>query len=348
MLRASSSYEYYPFGVVMQSYSSESYRYGFNGQERETELGNGFTSAEFWMYDGRLGRRWNVDPIVKIFESPYACFGNMPIWANDPNGADKEKTTFDGKTYNVWKVENGESLYKIADKIGMKPQQLFDLNKEQQGWTKMGDAGKLSIDQYLYLEKDAIASSGASNSSQSPTSLIPQLPLQEMDYQAKSGGGGGNSTSNKSWSFDFEGNAMEYQNGGRTDSDFGLSNLPEGWPTNGEGLGGIAKHHQWSDGGIAGGGALSSGLAKNAKFGDFFQSAAETSKQGLGLGQSIADYSLKEDGLSIVKADAVKKAVYSRTWYSQEANGSITKRYRESNKATDTLEWHNAGDTLRR
>jgi hypothetical protein len=69
----------------------------------------------------------------------------------------------------------------------------------------MGDAGKLSIDQYLYLEKNAIASSGASNSSQSPTSLIPQLPLQEMDYQAKSGGIGGNSTSGSSFGWSISG-----------------------------------------------------------------------------------------------------------------------------------------------
>lgn len=49
--------------------------------------GNSYT-AEFWQYDGRLGRRWNPDPIVKHHESPYAALGNNPIWFIDPNGAD--------------------------------------------------------------------------------------------------------------------------------------------------------------------------------------------------------------------------------------------------------------------
>src|SRR6478736_3791665 len=42
------------------------YRYGFNGQEMSNEIkgvGNSYT-AEFWEYDPRLGRRWNVDPMT--------------------------------------------------------------------------------------------------------------------------------------------------------------------------------------------------------------------------------------------------------------------------------------------
>ena len=54
------------------------YSYGFNGQEKDDEIageGNSYT-AEFWQYDSRLGRRWNIDPVVKYHESPYACFAN--------------------------------------------------------------------------------------------------------------------------------------------------------------------------------------------------------------------------------------------------------------------------------
>ena len=36
-------------------------------------------SAEFWQYDTRLGRRWNVDPVLKEYESPYACFAGNPV-----------------------------------------------------------------------------------------------------------------------------------------------------------------------------------------------------------------------------------------------------------------------------
>ena len=58
------------------------YRYGFNGMEKDDEVaGEGYSyTAEFWQYDSRLGRRWNIDPVVKEHESPYATFANNPIW----------------------------------------------------------------------------------------------------------------------------------------------------------------------------------------------------------------------------------------------------------------------------
>jgi RHS repeat-associated protein len=84
--------DYYPFGMQMpgREFSQEEYRYGFNGQERDDEIsgeGNSYT-AEYWQYDSRLGRRWNTDPVVKHFESPYATFRGSPIWYVDPNGDD--------------------------------------------------------------------------------------------------------------------------------------------------------------------------------------------------------------------------------------------------------------------
>ena len=50
-------------------------------------LGDGVSlSAEFWQYDSRLGRRWNVDPVFKEYESPYACFAGNPVWFADYDG----------------------------------------------------------------------------------------------------------------------------------------------------------------------------------------------------------------------------------------------------------------------
>jgi hypothetical protein len=68
-----------------------SYRYGFNGQEKSTEINDALTTAEFWEYDSRIGRRWNVDPVTKEYESPYLCLSGNPILFNDPNGDDAEK-----------------------------------------------------------------------------------------------------------------------------------------------------------------------------------------------------------------------------------------------------------------
>jgi hypothetical protein len=80
----------YPFGMHMQgrSFSSGSYRYGFNSQEQDNEIygtGNSYT-AEFWQYDSRLGRRWNVDPKPDVSISSYATFSNNPIYYVDQRG----------------------------------------------------------------------------------------------------------------------------------------------------------------------------------------------------------------------------------------------------------------------
>ncbi len=87
------SQDYSPFGVILsgRSFDSDSsYLYGFQGQESDDQVsgkGNNYT-AEFWQYDSRLGRRWNVDPVFKEYESPYVVYANNPIWFIDPNGSD--------------------------------------------------------------------------------------------------------------------------------------------------------------------------------------------------------------------------------------------------------------------
>ncbi len=85
-----SANDYYPFALALpgKSYSSgnDSYRYGFNTQERSTEINKNSYTAEFWQYDARIGRRWNIDPKPTIGISDYAAFANNPIWYNDEKG----------------------------------------------------------------------------------------------------------------------------------------------------------------------------------------------------------------------------------------------------------------------
>jgi hypothetical protein len=85
-----SAQEYYPFGMQMpgRGFNNSKYRYGFNGQEKSDEIdptGN-HNTAEFWEYDTRIGRRWNIDPKLKIGESPYSTFSGNPILLADPHG----------------------------------------------------------------------------------------------------------------------------------------------------------------------------------------------------------------------------------------------------------------------
>lgn len=79
--------------MVGRKYSatiSTTYRFGFNGQERSTELNSESYTAEFWQYDARIGRRSNIDPISNAFESPFSTFGGNPIWFSDPYGNTKD------------------------------------------------------------------------------------------------------------------------------------------------------------------------------------------------------------------------------------------------------------------
>jgi RHS repeat-associated protein len=83
--------DYYAFGAPQpgRNFNAPNYRYGMNGQENDNEItGNvgTHTSAEYWEYDTRLGRRWNRDPKPIGGVSDYACFTNNPILFSDPNG----------------------------------------------------------------------------------------------------------------------------------------------------------------------------------------------------------------------------------------------------------------------
>ena len=86
-----SANDYYPFGMMMPGRkfsASGSYRYGFNGQEISKEIHDNSFTAEYWEYDGRIGRRWNNDPIEKPNISTYAVLGNNPILLVDFKGDD--------------------------------------------------------------------------------------------------------------------------------------------------------------------------------------------------------------------------------------------------------------------
>jgi RHS repeat-associated protein len=77
--------DYYPYGMMMpgRKYAANTttakYRFSINGQEKETELNENITTAMYWEYDSRIGRRWNTDPKPTTDLSPYACFFNNPI-----------------------------------------------------------------------------------------------------------------------------------------------------------------------------------------------------------------------------------------------------------------------------
>jgi hypothetical protein len=83
-------FNYYPGGMEMKGRKYQagvsSYRYSINGQEVESDLNKNITTALYWEYDCRLGRRLNVDPIMKSDESSFLTFSNNPLIFKDPDG----------------------------------------------------------------------------------------------------------------------------------------------------------------------------------------------------------------------------------------------------------------------
>jgi len=97
--------DYYPFGMVMpgRTFSSDQYRYGFNGKEKDDELKGSGNSYDFGarIYDSRLMRLLSLDPLAPSFpsESHYSFAGNNPVYFIDYEG--KKKITY------ITTIENG-------------------------------------------------------------------------------------------------------------------------------------------------------------------------------------------------------------------------------------------------
>jgi RHS repeat-associated protein len=88
-----SASDYYPFGAPMtaRTFTSSSYRYAFNGKEKDDEMhGNSGDSYDFGarIYDARLGRWLSCDPEAGEFpqHSPYHALYCNPIVTIDNNG----------------------------------------------------------------------------------------------------------------------------------------------------------------------------------------------------------------------------------------------------------------------
>ncbi len=108
--------DYSPFGVGLYGRSwSEGYRYGFQGQEVESGITGErtHTSAEFWMYDARLGRRWEIDPMFEEFlsSSGYSVNFNSALAFKDPDGDCPWCAFFDYAFQFASNLMDGKDIY---------------------------------------------------------------------------------------------------------------------------------------------------------------------------------------------------------------------------------------------
>jgi YD repeat-containing protein len=179
-----SAQDYYPFGSLMpeRNFNSAGYKYGMNGQEKTDEIagaGN-HTTAEFWEYDTRLGRRWNVDPKPIIGISEYACFNNNPIWFSDALG-DTIKATQEG--FNI--INEG-----LTATLGSANPFGYDDQNAMFTYNSGFDKTSFSLDQLLLIDKFSAVVTSKKITTVSivnfnePLPLIGNITLEKKEFSA--------------------------------------------------------------------------------------------------------------------------------------------------------------------
>ncbi|MEC3906116.1 RHS repeat-associated core domain-containing protein [Tamlana sp. 2201CG12-4] len=117
--------DYYSFGQLLPNRhgSSDSYRYGFQGQEKDDEVkgeGNSLNYT-FRMHDPRVGRFLSVDPLAAKFAwfSPYQFSGNRVIDRIELEGAETALPPYLWTSYaTATNVYGKEGSYQTAYLIG--------------------------------------------------------------------------------------------------------------------------------------------------------------------------------------------------------------------------------------
>ncbi|MBL7896184.1 MAG: RHS repeat-associated core domain-containing protein [Bacteroidia bacterium] len=134
-----SASDYYPFGSSTpgRSFSSGSYRYGFNGKENDNEVKGTRNQQDYGMriYDTRLGRFLSVDPLFKDFawNSSFAFAEGNPIQFIDLDGLEKAKNTATRRTKPILdhKNFNGGGLVGLFGGTRGKYLKHWDLGKNK-------------------------------------------------------------------------------------------------------------------------------------------------------------------------------------------------------------------------
>ncbi|OYU94736.1 MAG: hypothetical protein CFE21_13675 [Bacteroidetes bacterium B1(2017)] len=154
------SFPYKPLATantsLLRHYLQENggYYFHFNGQESDNEIagiGN-INTAEFWEYDARLGRRWNLDPITKPHESSYSCFSNNPIWNVDKLGNDTTNGFVNSQSRDEFNQIYNELNNRI-DKVAKDIYNLEDKEKLSNKDVRNLNTLKNQLEGYLKIKK---------------------------------------------------------------------------------------------------------------------------------------------------------------------------------------------------
>jgi len=114
-----------------RTYSSDKYRYGFNGKEKDKDISS-LTAYDygFRIYNPALGRFLSVDPLFQTYSyyTPYQFGSNNPIISIDVDGLESSNDKNPVQiSYEVKKGDTYSSISKNSGKI-ISVQDLMDLN----------------------------------------------------------------------------------------------------------------------------------------------------------------------------------------------------------------------------
>ncbi|MFN8360632.1 MAG: RHS repeat-associated core domain-containing protein [Candidatus Kapaibacterium sp.] len=145
---------YFPFGMQMQedTWQSPLYRYGYNGQEKESQINDNTYSTEYRLIDTRIGRWMTRDKLESKFpaEGPYTGYGNNPIWHSDPMGLE---TTEGLENYVIKPLleevdkQKVNAVAELRNYNGTDNNELARLQQNVEKWTKAASETNNEVNQ---------------------------------------------------------------------------------------------------------------------------------------------------------------------------------------------------------
>jgi RHS repeat-associated protein len=196
--------DYYPYGMVMpnRNGSDNSYRYGFQGQEKDDEVKGAGESVnyKYRMHDPRIGRFFAVDPLTDSYpwNSPYSFSENRVINAIELEGLESfdvyiQQDAEDPKLSKatIYKTSNDGNLsvtYHHVDHLGniVKTEHLIDF--------KSGSAEKYAMNQEWIgvdgkryntkIEAMNVMTPKISERTKSPTAGVQKMKISGLVAQA--------------------------------------------------------------------------------------------------------------------------------------------------------------------
>ncbi len=141
--------------------SSDSYRYGFQGQEKDDEVkgeGNSLNYT-FRMHDPRAGRFFAVDPLTAKYPhySPFSFSGNRVIDAVELEGMEEFRIVLNqGSILKAYSVQLGNSLSTISEETGVPLSDIIRFNSFVHGPDHIEPMQTILLEDTSHIRSDEI------------------------------------------------------------------------------------------------------------------------------------------------------------------------------------------------